>query len=105
MIRPGELRERVTVQQSTSATNALGEAVLTWATFAERWAKVEGISSREALQNGQVNADISHRIRLRYLSGLTPHMRVLWRGRVLEITSVLEHYNRTEHEVLCQEAV
>jgi hypothetical protein len=31
-------------------------------------------------------------------------MRLQWRGRTLEIVSLLEHGNRTEHELLCQEA-
>jgi hypothetical protein len=32
-------------------------------------------------------------------------MRLRWRGRTLEITSLLEHGNRTEHELLCVEDV
>jgi hypothetical protein len=30
-------------------------------------------------------------------------MRLLWRSRKLEIVSLLEHGNRSEHEALCQE--
>jgi hypothetical protein len=32
-------------------------------------------------------------------------MRILYRGRTLEIISLLEHDNRTVHELICQEAV
>jgi head-tail adaptor len=42
---------------------------------------------------------------MRYLTGLTQQMRLQWRGRTLEIVSILEHGNRTEHELLCQEAI
>ena len=100
----GKLRERVTVQQATDNRNSLGEAVQTWSTFATRWASVEGMSTRELLQMGQQQLEISHRVRLRYLSGLTQGMRLVWRGRTLEIVSLLEHNNRSEHELLCQEA-
>jgi hypothetical protein len=31
-------------------------------------------------------------------------MRIVWRGRTLEIVSLLEHGNRSEHELVCQEA-
>ena len=105
MINAGSLRERVTVQQASESRNALGETVLSWATFAERWASVEGVSSRESLAYGQQQISVSHRVRLRYLTGLTQSMRLVWRGRTLEIVSLLEHGNRSEHEIICQEGV
>ena len=105
MINAGSLRERVTVQQASESRNALGETVLSWATFAERWASVEGVSSRESLAYGQQQISVSHRVRLRYLTGLTQSLRLVWRGRTLEIVSLLEHGNRSEHEIICQEGV
>lgn len=105
MINAGSLRERVTVQQASEVRNTLGETVLSWSTFAERWASVDGVSARESLAFGQQQIDVTHRVRLRYLAGLTQNMRIQWRGRTLEIISLLEHNNRSEHELLCQEAV
>jgi SPP1 family predicted phage head-tail adaptor len=105
MIDPGKLRERVTVQQSSAARNSLGEAVLSWSDFATVWASVEGVSAREALTAGQQETTVSHRVRLRYLTGLTQNMRFSWRGRTLDIVSLLEHGNRSEHEAICQEQV
>lgn len=105
MIDAGSLRERVTVQQASESRNAIGETVLSWSTFAERWASVEGVSARESLSYGQQQISVSHRVRIRYLAGLTQSMRIQWRGRTLEIISLLEHGNRSEHELLCQEAV
>jgi len=103
MIDPGRLRERVTIQQASETRNAMGEVVQSWVTFAERWASVDGLSSREFLLQGQQQSEISHRVRLRYVPGMRNTMRFLWRGRVLEITSLLEHGNRSEHEALCTE--
>jgi SPP1 family predicted phage head-tail adaptor len=102
-MNPGELRERITVQSPTESVNALGETVLAWGTFAERWASVEGASAREALAAGQMDVTISHKVKMRYLDGLTQKMRILWRGRTLEIVSLLEHANRSVHELVCQE--
>ena len=104
MIRPGELRERVTVQVASGATNALGETVLTWADSTQTWASVEGVSAREALTNNQQESVVSHRVRLRHLAGLTQQMRFSWRGRTLEIVSLLEYGNRSEHVAMCQES-
>jgi SPP1 family predicted phage head-tail adaptor len=103
MIDPGRLRERVTIQQASETRNAMGEVVQSWVTFAERWASVDGLSSREFLLQGQQQSEISYRVRLRYVPGMKATMRFLWRGRVLEIASLLEHGNRSEHEALCTE--
>jgi SPP1 family predicted phage head-tail adaptor len=67
------------------------------------WASVEGVTARELLLAGQQQTEISHRVRMRYLPGLTGQMRLLWRGRTLEIMSILEHDNRSVHELICQE--
>lgn len=104
MIDPGKLRERVTVQQAAETRNAIGETVLAWSTYATVWASVEGVSSREALDAGKIDVQISHRVRMRYLSGMTQNMRLSWRNRTLEIVSLLEYGNRSEHVLICQEA-
>lgn len=105
MIDPGRLRERVTIQRATETRNSIGETVQTWGTYVERYASVEGLSSREVLQSGQQQTEMTHRVRMRYVDGLKQTDRILWRGRVLEITSLLEHGNRSEHELLCVEDV
>ena len=105
MIDAGKLRERVTVQIASGTTNALGETVLAWSNSTAVWASVEGVSAREALTNGQQETTVTHRLRLRYLPGLTQAMRFSWRSRTLEIVSLLEHGNRSEHEAICQETV
>ena len=104
MIRPGALRERVTVQIASGSTNALGETTFAWTDSTSVWASVEGLSAREVLLSGQQQTEMSHRVRLRYLPGLTQQMRFAWRGRTLEIASLLGHNNRSEHEAICQEA-
>ena len=99
----GSLRERVTVQVSSGTTNTLGETVLAWSDSSAVWASVEGVSSREALLAGQQDTTVTHKVRLRYLPGLTQQMRFAWRGRTLEIVSLLEHGNRSEHEAICED--
>jgi SPP1 family predicted phage head-tail adaptor len=105
MIRSGELRERVTIQVSAESRNNLGETTLTWTDFTTRWASVEGVSAREVLLNGQQDINLTHRVRMRYVDGLTQNMRLIWRGRTLEVISLLEHNNRSEHELICSESV
>lgn len=103
MIEPGKLRERVTVQIASGTTNTLGETVLAWSNSTTVWASVDGVSSREALEAGQQESTITHRVRLRYLPGLTQQMRFAWRNRTLDIVSLLEYGNRSEHVAICEE--
>jgi SPP1 family predicted phage head-tail adaptor len=103
-MKAGDLRERITVLAYRETKNAMGEMVPVYdTTFAEVWASVQGVTAREFLLAGQQQTEVSHRVRLRYLTGLTQRMRIVWRGRTLEIVSLLEHANRSEHELLCQE--
>lgn len=103
MIDPGKLRERVTVQIASGSTNTLGETVLSWSDSTAVWASVEGVSAREALAAGQQEITVTHRVRLRYLPGLTQRMRFAWRSRTLNIVSLLEYGNRSEHVAICEE--
>lgn len=103
MIEPGKLRERVTVQIASGTTNALGETVLAWNNSTAVWASVEGVAAREALAAGQQDTTITHRVRLRHLPGLTQQMRFSWRSRTLNIVSLLEYGNRSEHVAICEE--
>jgi SPP1 family predicted phage head-tail adaptor len=105
MIDAGKMRERVTVQIASGSTNTLGETVLAWNNSTAVWASVEGVSAREALALGQQETVVTHRVRMRHLPGLTQQMRFSWRSRTLNIVSLLEHGNRSEHEAICEEAV
>ena len=103
MIDAGKLRERVTVQIASGATNTLGETVMTWSDSTSVWASVQGVSASEALDAGKQDTTITHRVRMRYLPGLNQQMRLAWRNRTLNIVSLLEYDNRTEHVAVCEE--
>jgi len=103
MIRPGEMRERVTIQVATRTKNAVGESTLTWTDVTTIWASVNGVSARESLEFGQQQTTVTHRLRFRYYDGLTQQHRLYWRGRRLVIVSLLEYGNRSEHVAMCEE--
>ena len=102
-MQPGQMRERIELQQPTETRNALGEVEQTWTTYATRWASVKTLRSAEVLSNGQSGLAITHKVRLRHLENLKATHRIQWRNRVLHITSMLEFENFTVHELLCEE--
>lgn len=102
-IYAGRLNERVTVQRPTEARNMLGEATLGWEDVAVVWASVEGMSSRDVLQAMQANVVATHRIRIRALAGVNHECRIIWRGRTMEVASVVDRDHRTVLEMLARE--
>jgi SPP1 family predicted phage head-tail adaptor len=102
-MQPGLLRERVDIQRAAETRNALGEVTQTWATYASRYAAVMTLRSREALNAQQAGLSVTHKVKLRHVEGLKSSDRLVWRGRTLEIVSVLEFEQFTVHELLCEE--
>jgi SPP1 family predicted phage head-tail adaptor len=105
-MRPGDLRHRITIEQVIETTDANGTITEEWVTFANRWASVEPLDGRELFEAHQVNAEISHRIRLRWLAGVVPKMRVTFGVRFFMIESVANPSERNEELiVMCHEGV
>lgn len=107
MIRAGELRHRVTIQQNNSTSrDAVGAEVPNWQDVATVWAAVEPLRGREYLESQQVNAEVDTRIRIRHYPGITPDMRVIWGSRIYEIEAVINVDERDrEIHLMCRERV
>ena len=99
----GQLWARITIEQPTPTQNSVGEATLSWSTFATVWADVQPLGSRESVQYGEVLGVMTHKVTLRYLAGLTSAMRIDYDGRKLEIGQINERERRWIHEVICTE--
>jgi SPP1 family predicted phage head-tail adaptor len=99
----GQMTERVRIETAVESRNSVGETVQDWSHFGDRWASVETLSSREYLAQGQQQLEVTHRVRMRYVDGMEPTMRLVWRGLILEIVSLLDYGNRSRHELLCLE--
>ena len=105
-IAAGSLRRRVTLCQPSPSRNSLGETVPGWAAVFDCWASVEPLSGRELWQAAQVQADVTHRVRIRYHPGIGPTWIVRYQGLQLNILSAInvEERNR-QWELLCMEQV
>ena len=102
-LRAGDMWTRVTIQQATTTKNEVGEPVLAWSTFATVWADVESLSSRETERFAETVGFMTHRVKIRYLDGLTSAMRIQYRSRTLEIGQVLERDRLWHQEIICTE--
>ncbi len=105
-IPAGILRETIVIEQQSETRNSLGEAEISWSTFATRRAAVESISYSEQERQKQIGGSASFTVRCRYVDGITGKMRVRWASRsdrILYISGVVERNNRDEHELSCDE--
>jgi len=99
----GELWTRIRIEQPATAPNSVGEPVLTWSTYATVWADVSSLSARETERFSETVGFMTHRVRIRYLDGLTSAMRIIYRDRTLEIGQILEQDRLWHQEIICTE--
>jgi len=99
----GDMWTRVTIQQAAKSQNEVGETVLAWSDFATVWASVDSLSSREMERFAETVGFMTHRVRIRYLAGLTGAMRIVYRDRTLEIGQIIEKDRLWHQEIICTE--
>lgn len=117
-MRAGPLNRRLTIFEARQKQSAMGAAQPEYVPIAgdaTRWASIEPLSARELILMAQTTARITHRVRLRYVRGLTSKHQLrevdasgipgsAGRTRIFNIVSVLDVNDRhREHEVLVLE--
>ena len=77
-----------------------------WGVFAEVWGSVEPLRGREFWAAKELQAEVSTRIRIRYLDGITPKMQVMDGSRLYWIEAVIDPEMRhIEMQLMCKEIV
>lgn len=101
----GKLRHRIAIEQVTSTGDGYGGRSEAWATFATVWAFVKPLRGHEYFQAQQMQAKVTHNIKMRYRQGVTHKMRVRYGSRILNIVSVINPDEKGRELVLmCEEA-
>jgi head-tail adaptor len=100
MLPAGKLRHRLTLQRDQNlAVNPAGGGQLepnfqqptaNWQTLATTWAEIAPWSGREPWVGDAVQADVTHKIRMRFNPNrnLTPRDRGVFQGRVFNFLAV-----------------
>ena len=105
-VQAGKLRHRIIIQTFTLEQDDFGQQVRSPITLVERWASVEPLRGQELMNARQVQADVTHRVRVRKADGVTPKMQVVFDNRTFEILSVLNIEERGRLvEIYCKESV
>jgi SPP1 family predicted phage head-tail adaptor len=90
-VEAGKLRHPILIQQLRQTASASGQLVETFPDFSTVWASIEPVTAKEIINNQQVKEQITHKITIRYIAGLNSTFRIIYNGRVFDITSVLNY--------------
>jgi SPP1 family predicted phage head-tail adaptor len=88
-INAGRLDQRITIQrrEEPRTINARGEDVSPWVDVATVWASADPKRGAEFMSAQQLQAEGPVLFRIRWRTGVTEKMRVLWRGVPYAIVS------------------
>ena len=103
------LNKRIIIKHQPTTQDSYGAPitdVLLWETFATVWASMEPINGKEFFAAEQVNAQVSTRIRIRYLSGVKAAMVALYGTRIYNIVAVVDYQEQhKEMQLMCEEQI
>lgn len=85
-----KLNKRVAVQAVSTVSDGQGGGTESWATETTVSAAIEPTKAWEKFQAGQFQTPATHKVTIRYLSGLTTKKRLLYGTRVMAIKEVID---------------
>jgi SPP1 family predicted phage head-tail adaptor len=105
-INSGKYRVPVTIQQRQSTRDSYGSTTDEWVDVIKTRAGIFPLGGSEFFKANEINSQITHRVHIRYVPGITPDMRIVLNGRNLMITSISNYQERNiELQMYCKELV
>lgn len=107
MIDVGRMNKKITFMEYTDTPDELGQSKQGYEEYKTVWASVEPISSKEIIEAGKYEGEISHRIYIRFRNDITTDMLIKYKDRKFEI-SAPPIDTKEEHvllTILCREKV
>jgi SPP1 family predicted phage head-tail adaptor len=102
----GKLRDQVTIETPADASDGIGGQVTTWSTHASVFARVEAVKAGQRLFADKLEGNVTHKVRIRYLSTVDVKMRVIFGSRTFQIRGVIhQEQNSRWTDLLCEEGV
>jgi SPP1 family predicted phage head-tail adaptor len=86
-MRAGQLRHRITFQQLTVANDTWGHSVETWTDQFDTWASIWPLRGTERMEGLKLDNEITHKVRIRYRSGIHPKMRIKFGTRYFNMST------------------
>ena len=95
-MRAGKMDRRVVLQTATESRDAYGQSISTWSTTYTVWADVFPLPYTEQFEGDRKTEQTLYKVRMRWVTGIVPTMRMVYGGYNYDIVSVNEG-NRQEY--------
>lgn len=108
-MQAGRLRHRGVIEHLGAKSDTVsdsGESQAEWTEFKTVWMSIEPLRGRELFAAQEYHNETTVRIRMRFLEGVTPKMRVLYEDKYYPILAIVDPGLRhRELELMCTEGV
>lgn len=84
-----QMRHRLTFQVPMTVPDGMGGRSVDWVDEFTTWGSIRPARAQEIFTAQQIEHEITHEIKMRYRTGISPQMRIVFEGRVFDITSLL----------------
>lgn len=88
MSDPGQLNRRLVLEAPVETPDGAGGVTRSYSAAATLWAQVTPVSAQEEIAAARLGARITHRIRLRFMSGIDIRHRLRDGSRIYRIVSL-----------------
>ena len=105
MLNAGSLNKRIEIQSKTSTADGLGGYSDVWATTKTVWCAIWPLSASDVIEGMKTSAQVTHRVRIRYQSGITSAMRIKFGTRYFSIQGTPINPNEANEylDLVCKE--
>lgn len=104
--RAADFRHQVTIQQNSGSKDDTGAVADNWTTFATTRAAINPWKAKERTTDDKQAMHALFNVRIRYISGVLPSMRVVFGSRTFEILSIQDPEERNRVlNLTCREDV
>ena len=107
MIKAGDMRELIEIQESTSTVNEFGEAVKSWCPKFQTHASIAQVSFAQGVRAEKAESQESWTVQTRWIPSLGNDLRIIWKNnqcKVLYVSSVVsDDAKRTSVTFECEE--
>jgi SPP1 family predicted phage head-tail adaptor len=102
----GALNKKIELQAATQTADGMGGFSEAYSTQYTAWSAIWPTSANEQKQAMQTDMIISHRIRIRYRSGVLSSWRIKYKTRYFNIVSIINPNEKNEMlDIMAKESV
>ena len=99
-----DLIHKIIIEEKTEAKDSIGGSTMEWVEFKKAYASVVPIRGAEFISAQAHQNSVTHRIIIRFISGVKPNMRVSHKDRFFNIEAVRDFGEREVWlELMCKE--